>query len=1039
MSTLDDALNSPAPVFHAADLVADWKEMPASQVQSSNRESVHLLSHQMTGAYSVDHSLDDGLPDPVTMTNGNDASGILEAELVGRGALIADVMGWRTATTSTGTAVTSIAYTIPSDAQDGDQLFLSVTVNSLTAVLTPDALDGNQAWRLLTTIDDSPWKTYVYTRTNWPAADAKPIKSSASVNHSTVVTAFYTTTADGTVVGVEPGTAVSIAETVSGTTHTTPAVTLAKRGYVLAVFGTSISAGPWLPGAGMTELGEAIGTSSDTMVEVSALREAGTYTVTGTSTVATAVATIQAIPILIKDRKAMDARAYFSPFNRESPIQSFDRDTAETMLTFNVLTEAGIEGTVLHKGQMVDIPLSGRTAKLEAMSKTRLDLDRSVTMPVVSGYRENCNVDWLATWLMARGGQFVGPAPGPQTRYWAPLYGSVHAHMEPPLGYNYAIVWDTAFGTPTGPYGLKPPRAVPGPFFTGMFACQTATRTESIRLNPIMITESREVFPGLEQTFDDFFSLKNSAGRITFWLRGDAAVAAPSYLPSGDDYLLKYRHYCMSAAGGFLGTINIAVRSADRHLEVFMGSDVGGSAGVLFSSGLSIPLQTDGAWHFYGIAWDYAAGVVKVKKDNQESINYYWFNNGLNNTTALPASDEALVAAGGKIYQFVDSHLPLADVQIESGPLAFSNPWTRHYPSPDGQNATMRPTYQTIQAVAESTPVNLWEALSKLAQATMSAYRTNENDGYEFLPLSYFGETAQLTSTMVADTEVNAGELSVTHDPSRTRNSVTVQFNDTRVDTNFGPVMSISSALEIPRGVTTMVFPLDIPIAEIHGATDPLGVSWNISHLTAAQLATPSTIPTTIHYMTVNTRQEGTGTGVPYIGGTNLTGRILGYTATTVTIKFTNKYTTSIWLANSADQVPFLRILGYAVRVVDGYVTERDAGSVGFRRERPLDVGIDWIQTRDAATKIAQWMVTALARPRAQISLELMGDPRRTPGQLITLADAEGTQADGTWRMLSVGHTVDQPKYVQAVNLVQVLPRALWDGLPGWDEAIWGE
>lgn len=1033
MTDLDDALNTPTPTYHPPDLIADWQETSAS----TDPNGVNVLTDQMTGTYSVTHSLDDGLPDPVTMTNSNDASGTFDADLVGRGEFTADVMGWRSASTSNGTTATSIVYTHPSDAIEGDQLFLAVTVNSLTAVLTPSPLDNFQAWQLVSVIDDSPWKTWVFTRTDWANSPNLPLVSSIAVNYSAVCTAAYAQTANGSTVGLTVGTPVAIAETVSQTTHTTPTVTLDRRGYVLAVWSTSISAAPWSAGAGSTELNEATGISSATMVAVTPLKDAGKYTVSGVSTLATAVATIQGIPVLINDRPLMDARSYFSPFNKRSPVYGFDRDTAETSLTFNVLTESGVEGTILHKGQMVDIAIKGRTAEFKAMSKTRLDLDRSVTLPVVSGTREGCSVDWLATWLMAKGGQFVGPGPTASTRLWTTMYGSTHSHMESPLTYNYGVFYDTNL-TPSGPYGLKPPSVVEGPFLTGLYACQTSERTESVRLAPFRPNRSREVFPHVEPYHRDFMSLASSSGRMTFWLRGDGTANAPAYLPGGENFLFKHRIHAIAANGTYLGSVQINVRAHDRHLDVTMGSDATGFSGIVFSSGLSLPLQTDNNWHFYGIAWDYAAGTVKVKKDSQESSSSYWLTNGYNNTAGLRATDQALEDSGGRTWCFSDFHVPVSDVIIETGPEAYAKPWTDYYPTPSvGQNATMRPTYQEIKAVAESTPVHVWDTLAKLAQSTMSAYRTNENDGYEFLPLDYFGEPEQLTSTMVADTDVNAGDLDVVHDASRTRNMVTIQYDETRVDTNYSPVLTITSAVEIQPGITTVIFPLDTPVIEIHGQADPLGADWNIYHLSEAQRLAPSTIPTNIHYMTINTVQEGTGVAVPYIGGSSFIGRIVDMTGSTVTIRFTNKYNKPIWLANNADQLPFLRILGYAVRTTDGYVTSRDAGSIGFRRERPLDVELPWVHTRETAQKISGWMVTALARPRPQVAVEVMGDPRRTPGQLITLADAEGTQAEGTWRVLKIDHNAADARYTQSMSLVAVLPVAVWDELPGWDETIW--
>jgi hypothetical protein len=60
------------------------------------------------------------------------------------------------------------------------------------------------------------------------------------------------------------------------------------------------------------------------------------------------------------------------------------------------------------------------------------------------------------------------------------------------------------------------------------------------------------------------------------------------------------------------------------------------------------------------------------------------------------------------------------------------------------------------------------------------------------------------------------------------------------------------------------------------------------------------------------------------------------------------------------------------------------------------------------------------------------------PGNLVTLKDAQGTQADGNWRILSVKHKGDGPMFTQELQLVSVLPVGVWD-MTAWDESIWGE
>jgi hypothetical protein len=55
------------------------------------------------------------------------------------------------------------------------------------------------------------------------------------------------------------------------------------------------------------------------------------------------------------------------------------------------------------------------------------------------------------------------------------------------------------------------------------------------------------------------------------------------------------------------------------------------------------------------------------------------------------------------------------------------------------------------------------------------------------------------------------------------------------------------------------------------------------------------------------------------------------------------------------------------------------------------------------------------------------------------VADSQGTQAEGLWRILSVKGNANGAQFTQDLKLVQVLPTAVWDGPDGWDYSSWGE
>lgn len=1054
MTDLDDGLNTSTPVWAPPNLTAWWEEAPPNLTTAGNPDAVCFLDEQTTGDFKVSHSLDDGFPGPVTMSTGSDASGIAEIPLNGKEGITADQIGWRGSYNESGAAasagtVIDITYTSGSvGLVDGDFVLCCVVVGSQQAQLTQLVQDPASPyyWNLLGTITDGTESAlYLYGRQYWTGlGDFKFVANRPSLNYRAVVSGVYARTPDTSVwVPFDPQET-KVTPELSGsaiTNHTSPTCHLGRRGFAVSVWALPItnSASPIT----YTGSGSTVAASGSSLVMASSgLSQPGDYTFTATTFAATNVMMMATIALEVADRPRMDAREYFSPFNKDSPVYGWARDTAYLRLDQNTITPAGPVSTEIYAGVMADVEVKGRQAELTGVSRTRLDLDKSLVLPVVSGDRENCSIDWLSTWLMARGGQYAGPAPTKWTRYWNPMYGSVHAHYESPYCYSGALLLSSAL-SPVGPYSKRPPTSVPGPFMSAMYAKQTATEQEEIFLNMARLDLGKEKglpLPGqddssVEWPFYDQFSQANNAGRAVFWVRGDAVASAPSWLDPARDFVMRYNLYCITAASNYLGYIIIKVQSSNRFVSVEMGGDSTGSTTVVFN-GAGMALPTDGGWHFIGVKWNFGLGQVTVKVDGLTQTSSSYATNGDNNVAALPVTEDAHVAAGNSYTNYFTSHVPTSDVLIEAGPESWTRDFSDHYPTPVGLNATARPAYQKLMAVAESTPWQGWNLLTELAQSSITAYRVDEGDNYNWLPLSYFGEPAQMTVTTVEDTEVNAGELDVKTDPSKTRNIVTVKFSETRVNSKPGPVMTLTSAIEIPKGTSEIVFSLDEVTVEIHGASIPFSYPWTLTVLTAAQIAAPATIPTNVHYLTATTTQDGSGT---VLTGLSITAKIVETTASTVVVRFFNTTGKSIWLSNNGEEVPFLQILGYSITVTDGYLTRRDAGSIGFRRERSLDVEMPWVQDRDTANYIAGHLVTALARPRAEVTVEVMGDPRRKPGQMVELLDAQGTQAEGTWRILEVIHNGSGPRYTQTLQLVHVLPVAVWDGAEGWDETVWSD
>lgn len=1026
MTSLDDALNSSAPMFAPATVQADWEELPEG-MSVGGADSLRDLGQQIgPQGFDVTHSLDDGMPDAVTMTGQNDASGSLGMELVGRPPNVADVLtGWRAGTTSGSGSGTSITVTLPGDVVGEDYVVVAIMADNNSGVYEANFEEGHpHGWQLLAQETDSTFTTYVFGRRHWVASPAPDfrIRTTGSWSWCVGTIGAHYTTGMSSVVPVAPSTVTTGVEAVTQTGHTGPYATLPSRGYLLGVFATANASGPWTVASGGTQLVQSTGgVGAVQMVKANLTTITGDYRFVSNTAGSTGVGMMFNIPLVIMDRRAMDAMAYFSQFEDESPVSAFDRDTARVGAYVNVVSPAGVVSTQVFEGQMADITLSGRLAQMQAVSRTRIDLDKALTLPTVYGNRENCTTDWLASWVMAHGGQYPGVAPSPQTRFWVNAHGSAHANMAGPNAYSGSLVWDTGL-SPTGPYGKRPPWVLDGPFFQAMFAESKNNHVESLFFTADAKNWPTDV-PGMVADRHDICSARNSVGRLTFWIRGDANDVAPAALAGGTDLLFRAAFSVQYTDGD---TNFIACRiNASRQPELFLQD------GLTLTGG-NIPV--DGLWHFVGFTWNYDTGVGHVRRDNVT-----WDLSGYTSSShAMAATEDSIFDAGRQIQFSAYSRLPIAELQYEAGPDLFTEQFARFYPWPaaPSQNALFRPSRQAIEAVAEPAPVQGWSVLQELAECTLSTLRTNEVDNAEMASLDYYGEAAQLTVEPFNEvsTDVNASELAVVNDPSKIRNYVTVKFPETRVDTNRAPVLDISSALTIPGGITDMTFSLDTPAAELHGAADPYGGGWNIVKLTGLQIIGSSPLPNE-HFISVNASADGTG--AVYVG-TGLSASLTGWTSSTVDVRFVNTTGQTKYLVNTGEGIPFLRILGYPIRQSEAFESFRDSSSVSKRRERSMNVETPWIQHRQVAQEYVGKIVTVTSRPRPEVSVTVMGDPRRKPGQLVQMADSEGTRASGTWRILSIKHSVNGPQYLQDLQLTGVYPVANWDeGL--WDQSVWGE
>lgn len=1040
MTAMDTLLNSSSLVMYPASVVASWTELEpgySSVAVNTAAESLNQLGQQIgpQGA-TVTQSFDDGLPDPVTLTGNNDASGTFSMDLVGRpAARAADSSLGGNGNWSQGN-INSFNFFTTSFPSSGlsfwDYTFITITVNN-DAQLTETTMDPDSpfAWDLLgvatDTLSGATQRTWVFGRKHFTSGAVAPAFSMDKTGSVTWVMQSIKcgmTPSNGVLVPVTPGAVSTFAEgTVAVTTHTPPNVSLTGRGWTVAAFGAQVAAGTWsAPAGGYSVFGFNNATVHNIANIISPFRNfPGSYGISGITSNAAQLVTAVHFALEVRDRPQLDAVGYFSPLNKQSPIYGFARDTAPLVMAINNIATDGnqTETNVIFTGQMTGIDIQGRTATVGGVCKTRLLLDNAHLLPTVYGWREGLKTDWLIGYLLAQGGQYTGVAPSIYTRYWAPMHGSIHAWMDGSAGYTECREWISGRA---GHYRRSPDDA-PGPFVTAMNAMQTNAQTTYLNgvADPLWSTE----VPGQPTAvIKDLLSQKSSTGRLTFWIRGDAADQAPTCVDSGvpDDYLL-FDSTLYNSVGNVASNYVRLVINPNRNFTVWIGSSITLTGG---------DLPSDGQWHFCSFMWDYDNGTGKFRRDNLT-----WTTGVLGGASeSLPSSEANFYNSGGVTNFSWKSHLPIAEIQLEAG-MPFTDDWSRFYPTPTSpsQNALYRPTRQALSVVAEPTPVQGWTALQALAESTLSWLRVNELDNAEFLPLSYFGETAQLTvdTLNVLDTDFNAGEIGLNLDPSRTRNVVTIAYTDIRVGTNISTILEMNTSLAIPKGLSYVTFPLDTQAAETHGAAQGWSSAPEFKKLTAAQIAGTSAIQVD-NVMSVNTRSDGSGTVVT---STNFVGRIVDWDSQTITVKFTNNYGAVLYLANNGSGIPFLRAMGYAISSSDGYSTVTDDGSIKKRSQRALTTDLDWIHDRATAQKVASTLATLLARPRPVVTVTVQGDSRRKPGKLCQIVDTTGMKADGTWRITSIVHRYNGPMYVQDVTLIYVGTVANWDdGL--WDDGIWG-
>ena len=1259
MSDLTDALRSGARSLVSARLQANWR-----QTEYGGDLSIDNLTPQYGGQYTVEQSINDGLPGDVTLTSSSDASGTLAAPaLNGRNPAlplhkVAAGGGAQLTQANFGPAKSAVINDIGEFDEGYFQLFTltyaGLGVDAPIVIATPPGLQvlvspvtmGNLGMIILgrewtsNTLDEDD---YVVT---WD--------QEASWNLSVQTLALLDR--NGSYLRPKFTSGGGVAQAAGVTTLTTPTVNVVSKGMAFGAFveggGAIITS---IPGQYQDRSDTAgLGAPFNTLVVLATDAHwtptvfTGPVTLTATTDIAVGGPNAIAAVVIVEalEYPAMGAREYFSPFNEDSPLYLFDRDTAPLTLDFGIVTASGPQYERIFTGQMSDAPIKGNQASVDGVSASRLAMQRSVQVPMIHGAVHGANSTWVATYAAGSAGFFASPPPPNFSRVWMPLHGSLMYHMGAPASVDSCPDIRGTLYSSFGTGQLYRPTPVKSPWLLGMDAWQSADDAYELFWN---IRPMRGWWPtnvhryvdqlrmgngrGLSQGYNDILSAQNARGRISFWVRGDAnETTHPGYSITSGRELIQFEIGVGPTPDVAYGQCRVKCGVYDATRGAYMY--INDMSNTTIGKDFTVSLPDDGMWHYVSFTYDYLNGQGKVVIDADTDD----FVANILNQDDLPTlesefEDSPANYGQGLFYVNLSTRQPMAEVALESTPWIYDFTSERNDPTLlPPLNFITAPLPVELEAPGESAPRDAWSVLVDVATTNLASYRCDEDDNLCLFPLTYLGESqmapiasdsfertvsgawgsaddgglytvtgtpadyavsggagAQTHTTLSAihcatlgdlvnldtdsiatvypgrvatgsafqlgvvaryidastmmfgaaqfetdgtvtavimsrvggvdtpmtstagvgtytvstghrvrmravgntvqvkvwpstmieppewlasstdpnvqeginglrsqtsagltnalpltftfdayslqsgdieelNTAVNAQDLDVESDPTRIRNDVTVQFTETNVGSRLSAVLNYATATPILRGITTTVFTLDTPQAE--SAPNPV-----LLNLTSSQITSPNTIPAATQYVTFNSVADGSGT---VYDASICSARVIDATSTSVTVRFNNQSRSTVYMTNGGDEVAFMYLLGYAVSTGDGYSSSTDQASINVRGDRTLSATMAYMQRREYAEATAAQLVSMLTQPTGTVNVHVQGDPLRKPGQVVTLADSQGTGADGLWRIVSVAHTGDLSEYTQDLVLVSIAPIGYWD-INNWDQSVWGE
>lgn len=744
-------------------------------------------------------------------------------------------------------------------------------------------------------------------------------------------------------------------------------------------------------------------------------------------------------------RSPLTVAQYFSPFRSDSPLFGYERDLAAVTGEIGAVTLTGVEQVVVFHGVMSDIPVSGGRATLLAGSQTRRELSQ-VVQPRAWARDHNpafsritgLTATHVITWALLQARVHCAPPPQGGTFVYLPLHGSGHSQIPDTVMQWGQQTPGIAFGfrqTAAGSQTDVEPIWIRGPYVGASYGAITADEirglASGISDNGAATMTDRLI--GMEPggIWDQATVNAGAVLRLEMWVRGDTTVAAAS-APFGtlllSDVTNGPQPGATSQIAGFtlrndLTSSGVALGVDDSHvLYVSCWDNTGSNHKV---TGPTMP--TDGEWHFVGLAI-------------QGSTRNVWFNlDGAvtNSTFASPITVANLPTSrtAAYVYSF-NLFVPISEVHLTGYTDDSGNPLVAHPTSGNPwvnaqawtQQADVYPSALQLAATSDTTPSEVWQLIASYAQSEFAAMRIDEHDIFHYWPRGYLATVAGQTVAQVLTSDQDSNVPDVILDKTRIRNVCRVSYQDARIDQVVNEeVVEYKNILVIPPGESVLLVPFDRQTVWVMGGPMEL--------LTATQVAGGGLNPQT-SYLSLNADTLGTSA---YATTAEVTAEIVDWWGGGCIIEFNNVTGVPWYLVNSGDTYPYLGVFGQIVTYNQTAVTEEYEAGVDARGVRGLTVNLPRINRIEDATRMARRIVVPQSVPVPIIEkMQLFGDPRRQPGDIIQYDDEFETGVGGLWRVYGLAHQYEGSSYTQGAVAKKAELVGEWgDGVSVWGGCVW--